>query len=163
MKQWYQGLESRERIMFFSAVIALSVFLFYVLVWQPAHSGYDRLQNTISEQRATALWIREGAAKVNQLKAAGGNASQGLGGRSLLAVTDSTARAGGLAAAMKRIEPEGRNGVRVWLEGASFDRFVTWLGLLSNNHGINPDSVSMEKSDAPGQVNVRLTLQAAQP
>jgi type II secretory pathway component PulM len=51
----------------------------------------------------------------------------------------------------------------VWLEGASFDKFVTWLGLLSNNHGINPDSVSMERSDAAGQVNVRLTLQAAQP
>ena len=163
MKQWFEGLESRERIMLFAGVIVLAVFLFYGLVWQPFHSGYERLQSTISEQRATALWIQEGAAKVRQLKGAGGMASQGLGGRSLLAVTDSTARAGGLAAAMKRIEPEGRNGVRVWLEGASFDRFVSWLGLLSSKYRINPDSVSMEKGDATGQVNVRLTLQAVQP
>jgi general secretion pathway protein M len=162
MKQWYEGLESRERIMLFSGVIVLSVFLLYMLVWQPVHSGYDRLKSTISEQRTTALWIQQGAAKVKQLKGAGGIAGQGLGGRSLLAVTDSTARAGGLAAAMKRIEPEGRNGVRVWLEGASFDQFVTWLGLLSNKYGINPDSVSMERGEAAGQVNVRLTLQAAQ-
>jgi general secretion pathway protein M len=163
MKQWFEALDSRERIMLFSGVVVLSVFLFYVLVWQPIHSGYDRLKGTISEQRTTALWMQEGAAKVKQLKGAGSNTSQGLGGRSLLAVTDSTARAGGLAAAMKRIEPEGSNGVRVWLEGVSFDLLVTWLGLLSNNHGINPDSVSMERSEAAGQVNVRLTLQAAQP
>ena len=162
MKQWYEGLESRERMMLFSGVIVLAVFLFYVLVWQPFHSGYERLQNTISEQRTTALWIQEGAAKVRQLKGAGRSGAQGLGGRSLLAVTDSTARAGGLAASMKRIEPEGRNGVRVWLEGASFDQFVTWLGLLSSKYGINPDSVSMERGDAAGQVDVRLTLQAAQ-
>jgi len=162
MKQWFEGLESHERIMLLSGVIVLSVFLLYLLVWEPAHSGYDRLKSTISEQRTTALWIQEGAAKVHQLKGAGSIAGQGLGGRSLLAVTDSTARAGGLAAAMKRIEPEGRNGVRVWLEGASFDQFVTWLGLLSTKHGINPDSVSMERGEAAGQVNVRLTLQAAQ-
>lgn len=162
MKQWFEGLESRERMMLFSGVIVLAVFLFYGLVWQPFHSGYERLQNTISEQRTTALWIQEGAAKVQQLKGAGRSGAQGLGGRSLLAVTDSTARAGGLAASMKRIEPEGRNGVRVWLEGASFDQFVTWLGLLSNKYGINPDSVSMERGDAAGQVDVRLTLQAAQ-
>ena len=162
MKQWFEGLESRERILLFSGVIVLSVFLFYVLVWQPFHSGYDRLQSTISEQRTTALWIQEGAAKVKQLKGAGGMTGKGLGGRSLLAVTDSTARAGGLAASMKRIEPEGRNGVRVWLEGASFDQFVTWLSLLSSKYGINPDSVSMERGEAAGQVNVRLTLQAAQ-
>ncbi len=163
MKQWYEGLESRERIMLFSGVILLAIFLFYVLVWAPAHSGYDRLKSTISEQRTTALWIQEGAAEVIRLTGTGSNVGQGLGGRSLLAVTDSTARAGGLAAAMKRIEPEGRNGVRVWLEGASFDQFVTWLGQLSNKYGINPDNVSMDRGEAAGQVNVRLTLQAAQP
>jgi len=43
MKQWFEGLESRERIMLFAGVIVLAVFLFYGLVWQPFHSGYDRL------------------------------------------------------------------------------------------------------------------------
>jgi len=163
MKQWFDGLDSRERIMLLSGVVVLAMFLFYMLVWQPAHSGYDRLKNNIFEQRATAIWMQESAAKVNQLKGANQTSVQGLGGRSLLAVTDSTARAGGLAASLKRIEPEGSNGVRVWLEQASFDHFVTWLALLSDSHGINPDSVSMERSEAAGQVDVRLTLQAAQP
>jgi general secretion pathway protein M len=163
MKQWFEGLEPRERIMLLSGVAVLAMFLFYVLVLQPVHSGYDRLKSNISGQRATAIWMQESAARVSQLKSANSGSSQGLGKRSLLAVTDSTARAGGLAASLKRIEPEGSSGVRVWLEGASFDRFITWLGILSSNHGINPDSVSMERNETAGQVNVRLTLRAAQP
>jgi len=115
MKQWFDGLDSRERIMLLSGVVVLAMFLFYMLVWQPAHSGYDRLKNNIFEQRATAIWMQESAAKVNQLKGANQTSVQGLGGRSLLAVTDSTARAGGLAASLKRIEPEGSNGVRYGL------------------------------------------------
>lgn len=163
MKQWFAGLEPRERILVLSAGIVLAMLLFYALLWQPAHSGYDRIKRTIAEQRATASWMRESAARVAQLKGTNPATGRGLGNRSLLAVTDSTARAGGLAESLKRIEPEGSDGVRVWLEGASFDRFVSWLALLGNNHGINPESVSMERADAPGQVNVRLTLQAMQP
>ena len=162
MKQWMQGLDSRERMLLISGVIVAAGFLFYLLVWQPAHSGYDKVKRNILEQRATASWMQQSAAKVQQLQGVGQAGGQGLGERSLLAVTDSTARAGGLAASLKRIEPEGSNGVRVWLEGASFDHFVSWLGLLSSKHGINPDSVSMEKHGTAGQVNVRLTLQASQ-
>ncbi|MGB5439973.1 MAG: type II secretion system protein M [Gammaproteobacteria bacterium] len=162
MKQWFEGLESRERLLVLAAVIVLSVLLLYVLVWQPAHSGYDRIKRSVTEQRATASWMQESAARVLQLKRASPAGDKGLGERSLLAVTDSTARAGGLADSLKRIEPEGSSGVRVWLEDASFDRFVSWLALLGSNHGINPDSVSMERSEAAGKVNVRLTLQAVQ-
>lgn len=163
MRQWFGGLDSRERMILISGAIIVAGFLFYLLVWQPAHSGYDRVKRNILEQRTTARWMQESAAKVQQLKGANQAGAQGLGKRSLLAVTDSTARAGGLADSLKRIEPEGRNGVRVWLEGASFDQLVSWLDLLSSKHGINPDSVSMEKHEVAGQVNVRLTLQAPQP
>jgi general secretion pathway protein M len=162
MKEWFAGLEARERIMLLSGAVVLAVFLVYLLVWHPVHSGYERLKSSIAEQRTTAVWMQESAARVTLLRRAGHASGQGLGGRSLLAVTDSTARAGGLADSLKRVEPEGSNGVRVWLEDASFDSFIAWLALLSSNHGINPDSVSMEKSKTPGLVNVRLTLQAAQ-
>jgi len=163
MKQWFEGLEFRERIILLSGTTVLAVFLFYMLVWQPVYSGYDRLKSNISGQRTTAIWMQESAARIVQLKGTSRASGQGLGKRSLLAVTDSTARAGGLAASLKRIEPEGSSGVRVWLEGASFDLFITWLDLLSSSHGISPDSVSMERNETAGQVDVRLTLQAARP
>ena len=60
----------------------------------------------------------------------------------MLAVTDSTARAGGLAAELKRVEPEGRDSVRVWLDGAAFDVLVKWLVTLSSTHGIQVEGLN---------------------
>jgi general secretion pathway protein M len=160
MKQWLEGLEPRERLLYAAAAIVAGLFLVFVLIWKPIHSGYELLGNNVTEQRETLVWMQQSAHKVSQLRGGGGPA-KGLGGRSLLAVTDSTARAGGLGPALKRVEPEGSSGVRVWLDGASFDELIKWLGTLSTSHGIDADSVTMERNDAAGRVNARLTLQAA--
>ena len=159
MKAWLLGLEPRERLLLVAGGGVLVLLLVVFLVWMPLHTAYSTLQSDVDEQRDTALWMQASAARVGRLKRSGGNV-QGLGGRSLLAVTDSTARAGGLGTALRRVEPEGSDSVRVWLEGASFDVLVKWLGTLSTTHGINAESATMERGEAAGQVNARLTLQA---
>lgn len=163
MKEWFDELESRERLLVISGAVALVIFLVYVLVLQPLRSSYHDLKENVSVQRETAQWMQQGAHQVQQLRRAGGATSKGLGGRSLLAVADSTARAGGLGPFLKRVEPEGKNGVRVWLEGASFDDLVKWLGILSTSHGVDVDNASLERSESAGRVNARLTLQAVTP
>ena len=160
MKAWLLSLEPRERLLLAAGAGILGLLLVIVLVWAPLHSAYSTLQTDVAEQRDTALWMQSSAAKLSQLKRSGGTV-QGLGGRSLLAVTDSTARAGGLGPALRRVEPEGSDSVRVWLEGASFDVLMKWLGTLSTTHGIDAESATMERGDADGRVNARLTLQAA--
>jgi general secretion pathway protein M len=160
MKAWLYSLDSRERMMLLAGVGLLVLFLLYILVWSPIHSGYDSLRSTVDEQHTTALWMQESAQTLARLKRSSGRAVQGLGGRSLLSVADSTARAGGLGPALKRVEPEGRDSVRVWLDGASFDVLVKWLGTLSTNFGINAETVTLERSTTAGRVNARLTLQA---
>ena len=160
MKAWFYSLEARERLMVAAGAALLLLFLLYVLVWSPIHSGYDALRNSVEEQRTTAVWMRESAQTLASLKRNSGRAAQGLGGKSLLSVADSTARAGGLGPALKRVEPEGKDSVRVWLDGAPFDVLVKWLGTLSIIHGVSAESATLERSDATGRVNARLTLQA---
>ena len=161
MKAWLDNLDPRERMMAAVGAILLVLFLLYILVWSPLHSGYDSLRNTVDAQRTTAQWMQESAQTLKSLKRSSGRAAQGLGGRSLLSVADSTARAGGLGPALKRVEPEGSDSVRVWLDGASFDVLVKWLGTLSTIHGVNAETVTMERSGTAGRVNARLTLQAS--
>lgn len=161
MKAWLENLDPRERLMVAAGAALLVLFLLYILVWSPLHSGYDSMRTTVEEQRATALWMQQSAQTLKGLKRSGGRSRQGLGGRSLLSVADSTARAGGLGPALKRVEPEGGDSVRVWLDGAPFDVLVKWLGTLSTIHGVNAETVTMERSDAAGRVNARLTLQAS--
>jgi len=161
MKAWFDNLDPRERMMVAAGATLLVLFLIYILVLSPIHSGYDSLRNTVDEQRTTALWMQKSAQTLTRLKRSSGRAAQGLGGRSLLSVADSTARAGGLGPALKRVEPEGSDSVRVWLDGAPFDVVVKWLGTLSTIHGVNAETVTMERSGTAGRVNARLTLQAS--
>ena len=160
MRSWFDSLDARERIMVAAGAALLMLLLLYVLVWSPIHSGYDALKNTVEGQRTTAMWMQKSAQTLTTLKRNRGKAAQGLGGKSLLSVADSTARASGLGPALKRVEPEGSNSVRVWLDGASFDVLVKWLGTLSTTHGISAESATLERSDTAGRVNARLTLQA---
>jgi general secretion pathway protein M len=161
MKAWLENLDPRERMMAAAGAVLLVLFLIYVLVLSPLHSGYDSLRSSVDTQRTTAQWMQESAQTLKSLKRSGGRAAQGLGGRSLLSVADSTARAGGLGPALKRVEPEGSDSVRVWLDGASFDVLVKWLGTLSTTHGVNAETVTLERSGTAGRVNARLTLQAS--
>jgi general secretion pathway protein M len=161
MKAWLDSLSARERIMVIVGAIVLVLLLLYALVWSPVRSGYLELQEDVIGQRETAVWMQESAQRLAQLKSSRGSVASGLGGQSLLALADRTARTDGLGDALKRVEPEGSNSVKVWLEGASFDVVIGWLGSLSDKYGVNVDTVTLERvSGMAGRVNARLTLQA---
>jgi len=160
MKDWLESLAPRERLMVMAAAAVVMLLLIYALIWSPLRGSYVALRDNVAGQRDTAVWMQESAQLLAQLKGSGAR-TQDLDGQSLLSLADSTARAGGLAGALKRVEPEGSNSVRVWLESASFDQLIQWLGSLSERYGISADMVSMERvADAAGRVNARLTLQA---
>lgn len=163
MREWLAGLEFRERLLVIVATIVLALFLLFVLVLKPLHASYNNLRTNVAEQRVSAVWMEQSASQVKQLQGSRGARVQGLGGRSLLSVTDSTARAGGLETALERVEPEGSNGVRVWLKNAAFDDLVKWLAQLDAVHGVFVDSLTLERNESAGRVDTRLTLQAAQP
>jgi len=160
MKDWLDKLEPKERMMLVVGGGVLLLLLVYALVLAPLRSGYQALKLGVAEQRDTVVWMQGSAQTIERLRRSSGAAAQGLGGRSLLAVTDSTARAGGLGAALRRVEPEGSSSVRVWLDGASFDVLIKWLGTLSTRHGVDANSVSLERSETAGLINARLTLEA---
>ena len=162
MKAWLAGLDPRERLMVYGAAGVLAVLLFYVVLIHPFYSSYDKLRDGVEQRRATLQWMQETAVKVKQLKGAN-PAAQGMAGRSLLSVTDGSARTAGLGDALKRVEPDGSTGVRVWLEGAPFDSVIGWLRVMSSSYGVDVDSASIERTATAGRVNARLSLQAPQP
>ncbi len=82
-------------------------------------------------------------------------------GRSLLALADASARAGGLEGALRRVEPVGASSVRVSFEFARFDALVGWIEGLTRDYGIEATDFSADRADGVGLVNARVTLQDA--
>ena len=162
MKEWWSGLAPREQRMVLFGGIALVIMALYFGIWEPVQTQKENLEKAIAEQRAVRDWIQQAAIEVNALRGRSGSGSRAAsGGRSLLAVVDQTAKQGKLGPALRRVEPEGASAVRVWLDQASFDDTMRWLTGLQRDYGIFVSTITVDRQDAPGMVNVRLSLQGA--
>ncbi len=161
LRAWFMGLEQRERRILIVGAVLASVLLAYMAVWQPLDGNLVRLRDSVAQQRSTLSWMERTAREVRSLRAASQGTGGNVGGQSLLALVDQSARGAGLGGGISRIEPEGAGSVRVWMDNVSFDDLVLWLGQLQNTHGVRAQLISVERQDNPGRVNVRITLQGA--
>jgi len=157
MKDWFMGLELRERKLVAGGAVVLVLLMFYLLILEPVAIAYDDLKSNVAAQQETLGWMKQSSRKVKALQGSTQGGAQSLGGRSMLAVVDKSARSAGLGPAIKRVEPDGSKGVKIWLEGVVFDSMVLWLGKLSRSYRIDATVVTIEPQEA-GRVNVRLTL-----
>lgn len=157
MKDWFLGLEPRERILVAGGAVVLVLLMLYLLILEPVSSGYTALREGVAQQKKTLVWMQQAAQQVQALKRSAPGAARGLGGRSLLAVVDQSARSAGLGDSIKRIEPDGAKGVKVWLEGVVFDSMILWLGNLTRTYQIETSLITIEPQ-GNGRVHARLTL-----
>ena len=137
--------------------MVLVLLTLYLAIVEPVATGYRTLKEGVAEQKQTLAWMKQAAVQVRSLQRSGAGNARGLGGRSLLAVVDQSARSGGLGSSIKRIEPDGSKGGKVWLEGVAFDPMILWLGRLSKAHQVKPSIITIEPL-GNGRVNARLTL-----
>lgn len=164
MKAWWDNLSQRERWLLGGGVVALLVFLFYLQVWEPFQTSNRLLRQSVAEQRADLAWMRQAALEVKRLNAAGDSGGRAVGGgQSLLTVVDQTARAAGLSAALKRINPQGGDKLNAQLEQVEFDAFINWVGALEREHRITIVNMAVDRTDTAGLVNARVILQGSTP
>lgn len=157
MRQFWTNLQSRERLVLIAGSVVSALLLIYLLVVEPYQKELTRLESSVVEQREVLAWMRQASAQVGQTQAGKKTASRPPG-QSLLSLVDGSARKHGLAKAVKRVQPDGGNAVRVWLEQAVFDDFIKWSGQLEEEYGLDLDEVLVERDEAPGMVRVRLLI-----
>ena len=58
MKEWLENLAPRERRVLVGGTVALVLLLFYLIIWQPLHTGVAQLRTSVAEQRDTLRWMR---------------------------------------------------------------------------------------------------------
>ncbi len=155
MNEWFQGLSDREKRIVLVGAVALTIMLFYMLLWNPLSGSVSNLHKSVESESKNLAWMKAAAQEVKG-KNRGGGAGVQRGDESLMTLIDRTVREGTLGAALKRVQPDKDGVVRVWLEDAPFDDMVFWLGSLKNAYGITVDNAVIERSERPGYVKARL-------
>lgn len=161
MKAWLNSLEQGERRMVIAGAALLLVMLIYVMAWEPLVNKVDALRTSTAEQQSLLNWMKQAAQEVKQLRGSSSQPSKPVSGQSLLSVVDSTAKAARLGKSLKRVQPDGEQKVRVWLEEANFDDVVRWLTTLETRQGVRVVSSVFQAKEVAGRVDVRLVFEAS--
>ncbi|MEH6344752.1 MAG: type II secretion system protein M [Bermanella sp.] len=150
---WFDGLTSRDQLMVKSISMAIFLALIFIWIWQPSQVAKHK-----SEQRFNSELTFHNKMKENAFHfgVANKNPSSSKGG-SILGVVNNTAKAKNIT--LKRFEPEGQQGLRVWLDSANFNSVIDWLEILETQKGISIEQISIDKV-SPGLVNLRAVLKS---
>lgn len=154
IQNWLQSLSERERKMVVYGGIA-AIFILILGIILPLNRTVWQTHARIEQKREDLAWMRSVAP---QLAAAGGQVIAPATQDSLIVVVDRAARESGLGAALTSSEPSGQGGLRIRLEKARFDVIVAFLARLSEQHGIQVESATMDSAGTPGVVNAGIVL-----
>jgi len=159
MMDYWNQLKPSERTIISVAGIILAVLILYLAVLEPFMLKSDEYTTKVAQQKSQIEWLKKKSLEVKQLQvSSGGAGTTRKSGDSLLVIVDRTAKQNKLADSLKRVEPDGSERVRVWLDSASFDEVAKWLGLLQSSYQLDIESAVFDKVEAAGRVNVRLVI-----
>jgi general secretion pathway protein M len=158
MKQWWLSKTPQEHLAMIIGGSAVLVLLIYLIIWRPFEQSLEKKALLVKSQESTLEWMRGNVDLIQSLNAK--QSKKGTGSKeALLTLVDRTAKSIKLREQIQRIKPQGDNTVQLWVEQASFDTLIRWLGQLTHNYALDIESLNIDKQESPGLVNARVVLQ----
>lgn len=150
-------LEPRERHVLIGGAMVLTLLLGYFLLWEPFITARQQLETIVAAREQDLQWMQQAALEIQQLRQQPTMRSPATRTTSLLTLIDSSTRTGDLATVNKRIEPQG-DAVRVNFSQVRFMHLMQWLALLQAQHGVQVQTVTLERAEGLDQVQAHLLL-----
>ena len=161
MKEWFNSLDVRERRLVMGGGIAVLLMSIYFLGWEPFINNLHNLRESTQRKQLDVVWMQNAAKQVKQMQARNAAPARLDSGQSLLGVIDRSAKLKKLGDSLKRVQPDGTNKARVWLESANFDVVIAWLEELERHYGVGIETITFEKREEPGLVDARISFLVA--
>jgi len=160
MKDWFDSLETRERLFVAVGAFIVAVALLYGLVWAPLDAKHAMLKNDVENWQRSLTELRPLRSAPSIANRPGTNPGSQ---QSPIIIVDQTLRSRGLERYRRRSQPTANNGIRVELENVAFDELVLWLGDLSEQYAMHVQAGSFGKTSQAGQgrINATITLERA--
>jgi general secretion pathway protein M len=156
LKDWFFGLQPRERVIVAAGAIIVPLVLLYLFALAPFYHAVGQRAQRVATKEGDVAWMRSVAPEMATLASSPAGAAPS--GESLVVLIDRTARECGLGASLTGQTPSGESSIRVRLESAEFDKLMVCLGTLQQSHAVSIDSATIDRTGKPGLVNASLVL-----
>ena len=160
MREWYDALETRERLFVLTAGVFIVFAALWFGLWVPLDRGHDDVSLRVESWQRSLAELRPMRGQIQA--SSQGTPAVNPGNQSLVVIVDNSLRQRGLTNSLQRSQPTpSGTGIRVEFENAAFDDLMLWLGDLHRSHGLELESgsFSVASGDVPGRVNSSVTLQ----
>lgn len=154
----FDALQKREQKIVIAGIIATGFSLFYLLLWDPVFSHLEQQQLEQQSQTQLLNWMQETTQQIQSIKASGAGTASQFANQSISSLADRSAISMGVKPFIQKMDTD-KNGIKVQLEQASFDRIVYWLQDMAEKYSIQASDVHIEKQPAAGTVKARITLE----
>jgi len=158
IKNWYQGLQQRERQLVLAASAVIIITLLYLTTWEPIHQGNKDQTQKYQTQVDILDWMQTAAIEVRTLQASGAAKRQTNSSQPVTLLVENSAATAGLKPYLSKLESTSEKGARITIDAASFDQLLLWLNTLQSQYGITVSSAKLDRNNTPGAVNARMTL-----
>ena len=156
MKQWWQNLTLRERLIVGVGGVLAVLIIFYVFFWQPLSDDVSNLQQQLTSKQNNVRWIASASARIQALQTSGFRVS--LGHTPVLKVVNQTLSSAKLNYYLKQAPlPQGHN-VQVVLVNAPFDAMMSWLRRMWLQQGIVVQHIKVVRTTTLGTINAEVLL-----
>ncbi len=161
MRDWFENLETREKLFVSAGAVIVAISLIYGLVWAPLDKNHAQVTASVSDWQRSLSELRPLSGSVQNMSSSTPRPTAGQ--QSPIIVVDQTLRSRGLEQFRRRSQPTTSNGIRIEFENVAFDDLVLWLGDLADQYGmhVQAGSLSAGSRSGPGRINATLTLERA--
>jgi general secretion pathway protein M len=149
MKARWQQLNNREQQLAVGSGIAVIVFIFYIVIWQPLNNSLTEGSSKLVRQQQLLSWVQEKTALYQETKGASGQINNG---GSISSVANRSAKKYKLT--ITRMQPQGDD-LQVWIDNTPFTQLLFWLEHLANKEGMQVKAIDLTQGDNVGEVKVR--------
>lgn len=154
MKQWWRGLQQRERVIVGAAGLLLGLVLLHSLVWEPWRRSSETLAEDIAQAEDDLAWMREA---VIRLPASSTTVPAAAGSGTLITRMNRLIGQAGVRTQMKQMKPVSDRELRLRFEAVAFDKLLRLLK-DARAQGLGVRELRVLPDDEPGRVNATLVL-----
>lgn len=158
MREWWENLAERERLLLSLGVLVLALLLVYLFIVEPLQNEFKTATAEHDAKTTLLQKLRSAAAEADALRSqqvATGSLPDGAVAQN---VVQESAEAAGLKEQINDVAAEDAHTVKLSLEQARFDTALLWLATLRQQYGLRVEAFSATRGGDAGTADMELTL-----
>ncbi|WP_028863411.1 type II secretion system protein M [Psychromonas aquimarina] len=152
-KAWWQSISEREQRLFSITGAFLLLAVIYWGAWKPLVTQLEKNKAQLVRAEQTLAWVEDKAAV---LRKAGVADKKKISSRlNLTQIITRSAKQQGITFS-RIVDRKGR--IEVSVNDVEFNRFVSWLTVLSNQYSVSVINSDISKTDKKGYIKIHRLL-----